>query len=197
MMWRKAGGLWMILTLLLSSWGVVDAKPARKANETVADLGSQTLFETEPRPGPPVMRDPEILNRGEMISLVRTFATEIVDALLDGERHRERAVREKDSIKLSCIQDRLSNMKNMKKLSDNHMAATDRSAIRADDLRLRHEFRGVELAHQRVLELRRELRECVGDSLMVTGEQGGRNDPTGTNVEIPKVERPVPASSFR
>ncbi len=195
----------MILTLFLSTRGDVDAKPARKAkginpDTATASSDSQTLFENEPSPGPSVMRDPEILNRSEMLSLVKKYAVAIGDAVLSGERLRERAVRDKDLIKLACIQDRLSNMKKMKTLADSHLTATEFPKIRSVDLHLRHEFRGVELSHQRVLELHRELEACVGESLIVTVEKVGpedSRDPTGTPIEVPKIERPVPASQYR
>ena len=175
-----------------------------KANTNVPAAPSESLFEAEPRPGPPVMRDPEILNRNEILSLSRKYGSDLADALLDGERHREKAVRERDSIKLSCIQDRLSNMKLMKKLADDRLTALDRPAIRADDLRLRHEFRGVEMAHERVIQLHEELLECVGENLEVTTGTGEEatppripaTDPAAVVTETPRIERPIPASPF-
>jgi hypothetical protein len=164
-----------------------------------------SMIEVQPNIGPSVMRDPEILGKAELISLVKKYANDIASALLDGESQREIAVQTRDVIKLSCIQDRLSNMKMMKILSDQRFAATTRDDIRADELNLRHEFRGVELAHERVIELHRELLQCVGESLDVTtpGEAGGpasstaTPDPASTNVEVPRVDRPPPASAYR
>jgi hypothetical protein len=147
----------------------------------------------------PAKHAPQILNRAEMIALARKYSAEIAQALLDGERHREVAIREKDAIKLACIQDRLSNMKLMKHLADERLKATERPTIREDELGLRHEFRGVEMAHQRVGDLRRELIECVGENLQVEAPNGtvpGGTDPTGSNAEIPRMERPTPASIF-
>lgn len=150
-------------------------------------------------------RQPEILNKTEMLSLVKKYAADIADSVLDAERQRERAIRETDSIKLSCIQDRLSNMKSMKKMADDRFAATQRPRIQADDLNLRHEFRGVELAHARVIELHKELLECVGENLEISISGGAADergvstgtDPAGTNIEIPKIDRPAPASAYQ
>jgi hypothetical protein len=147
----------------------------------------------------PAKHAPQILNRGEMLSLARKYSAEIAQALLDGEKHREVAVREKDAIKLACIQDRLSNMKLMKRLADERLAATQKQTIRQDELSLRHEFRGVEMAHQRVAELRRELIDCVGQNLQVEAPNGtvpAGTDPSGTNAEIPTMDRPAPASPY-
>lgn len=150
--------------------------------------------------------EPQNLNQTEMLSLVKKYAGEIASAVVDGERQREEAVRQRDSIKLSCVQDRLSNMKMMKKLSDNRLEAAARPSVRADDLSLRHEFRGVEMARERVLELHRELIECAGGNLEIasgtTSEPsgtaiGGSTDPSGTNVDTTPVDRPIPASVYK
>jgi hypothetical protein len=203
-MWHASR--WCAVVLSLTIAGSAGARTAKKPPPkpqavTTPTPDSEAVFEAEPHTGPAVNRDPEILNRDEMLSLVKKYASEITDALLDGERQRERAVRAKDSIKLSCIQDHLSNMKLMKKLSDDRLAATERPAIRADMLRLRHEFRGVELSHQRVLELHQELMACVGEDLEVTGGPASdiptTLDPTGSHAEIPPMERPIPSSPYR
>ncbi len=169
-----------------------DRSAIAKGDVAVAASWNASAAET---PGPStVKRDPETLNREEMLSLARKYATDIAEALVDGERQREDAVRTKDSIKLSCIQDRLSNMKLSKRLADEHLRATARPVIRDDELNLRHEFRGVELAHERVSQLHKELLECVGESLEVTYNGGtdstrastaGASDPGGTGVETP------------
>lgn len=148
----------------------------------------------------PTRNQPEMLNRAEMLSLVRRYASEIAESLVDGEQRRERAVRQKDSIKLACIQDRLSNMKLMKRMADERLAATARPTVRQDELSLLHEFRGVEMAHKRVAELRQELNECVGESLEVTEPSGTLPtsvDPSPSNAEIPRMERPTPASLYQ
>ena len=208
-MWRAIGVSGLMLGLLLVSPSRASARPERRAARPAAAslAGGSSIVEAEPNTGPEVMRDPEILNKTEMLSLARKYATDIATALLDGERQREEAVRLRDSIKLSCIQDRLSSMKLTKKLSDDRLAASERPEIRADDLNLRHEFRGVELAHERVTELHKELLECVGESLQVTVGPGGAPeapnstssapDPASAAVEIPTVDRPPPASMYK
>jgi hypothetical protein len=169
---------------------------------------SSPMFEEEAAPAiEPARHDPEILGQSEMLSLAKKYAGDIAASLIDGERHREEAVRQRDSIKLACIQDRLSAMKLMKKLSDDRLDATMRPSIRADELNLRHEFRGVEMAHQRVLELQRELSECAGENLDVGGTAEGSPTPAsptgavdpggGTAVEVPPADRPVPASMYK
>jgi hypothetical protein len=201
-MWRGISFGSRVLVFVLVGLGTADARPVRKSIREVAPMATpeaESPIEATPSSFSPAARDPEILNRSEMLSLVRKYAADIAGSLLEGERRRERAARDRDFIKLSCIQDHLAQMKSMKRLSDDRLAATDRPAIRADDLNLRHEFRGVELAHQRVVELHRELLECVGESLEVTGGPGAEAptvpaDPGASNLESPKTDRPIAAS---
>lgn len=175
-------------------------RPSPGLGSGAEDIATDEAIEDAARGTPePAKHAPQILNRGEMLSLARKYSAEIAQALLDGERHREVAIREKDAIKLACIQDRLSNMKLMKRMADERLAATERPTIRDDELNLRHEFRGVEMAHGRVAELRRELIECVGQNLQVempTGTIPSGTDPTGSNAEIPPMDRPTPASPY-
>jgi hypothetical protein len=185
---------------------VAHARPPRRARADTAHAKSEEVTETflEPvDPDEPVSHLPQVLNRDEMLSLVKKYATEIVEAVSTGESERDKAVRAKDAIKLSCIQERLANLKIMKRLSDERVAASDRNRIRDDELNLRHEFRGVELAHQRVVKLRQELLSCMGESLEIS--IGGGNDrpvpatedPTGAHLPPTPVDRPPPASPYK
>src|SRR4051794_8143439 len=58
----------------------------------------------------PASRDPQVLNRDEMLSLLKKYADEIVEAVATGESERDKAVRAKDAIKLTCIQEHLANL---------------------------------------------------------------------------------------
>jgi hypothetical protein len=192
------------LVLVMST--VAQARPPRRARADATNARSaeatEPFLEPEDREDP-VSHLPQVLNRDEMLSLVKKYATEIEEALSTGESERDKAVHAKDAIKLSCIQDRLANLKIMKRLSDERVAASQRNRIRDDELNLRHEFRGVELAHQRVVKLRTELVNCMGESLEVS--IGGGNDrpvpatedPTGAHLPPTPIDRPPPASPYQ
>ncbi|HEX2660785.1 MAG TPA: hypothetical protein VHU40_21035 [Polyangia bacterium] len=181
------------------------AKPPRRARVEEAKAAAaevdEPFLEPEDR-DEPVSRLPQVLNRDEMLSLAKKYATEIMEAVATGESEREKALRAKDAIKLSCIQDRLANLKIMKRLSDARLAASERNRIRDDDLNLRHEFRGVELAHQRVVKLSQELLRCMGESLDVSISGDDRpvpsnEDPTGAHLPPTPIDRPPPASPYK
>lgn len=189
--------------------GKARSKGQSKGQRTTASASGGDpgpVIEATPSTGPAVTRDPEILDKSEMLSLVKRYSADIADALVFGERLREDAIRTKDSIKLSCVQDRLASMKSMKLLADERMSATERPEIRADDLNLRHEFRGVELAHSRIGDLRQEMLECAGESLEIKVESttgGGlpatssNTDPAVSSPDTIKIERPAPASGYQ
>lgn len=202
------------LLVLGATTPTVQARPGRRARPAVVAQGADaageappTLFEAPLLADPGGTRDPRILNPPEMLSLVKLYSTEIRRALVTGERRREEAVRQRDSIRLACIQDHLANMKLMKMLADTHLESTERALVRADELSLRHEFRGVEIAHERVLQLEAALNECVGENLEIAdgnsvstppGSSNAGVDPADTNVVAPPpIDRPAPASVYQ
>jgi hypothetical protein len=209
-MWQRSISLATIGAIVLLTVTAARAKPPSKtaragdpaASPSVSANAPPDRF-VEPTPQPDVsgQYDPQILNHDEMLSLIRKYAAEIVEAVALGESERNQAMRAKDAIKLTCIQERLANLKIMKRLSDERLAASERPRIRGDELNLRHEFRGVELGHQRVLQLRRELLGCAGESLEVSVGYDRLptviEDPTGAHVPPPPVDRPPPASPYK
>jgi hypothetical protein len=204
-MWHRNGLCATAGTMVLVMSTAAYARPPRRSQADAANAKREEVTESFLEPedrNEPASHLPQVLNRDEMLSLVKKYATEIVEAVSTGESEREKAVRAKDAIKLSCIQDRLANLKIMKRLSDGRLAASERNRIRDDELNLRHEFRGVELAHQRVIQLRRELVNCMGESLEISIAGNDRpvpatEDPTGAHLPPTPVDRPPPASPYK
>ncbi|MEP6654584.1 MAG: hypothetical protein ABJA82_14580 [Myxococcales bacterium] len=223
MMWRlglKVGGFGRFRTtgligllVLGATTPAVQARPGTKARPAVVAEGADgageaphTLFEAPVQADPGGTREPQNLNPPEMLSLVKQYSTEIRRALVVGERRREEAVGQRDSIRLACIQDHLTNMKLMKMLADSRLESTERALVRADELSLRHEFRGVEMAHERVLKLEAALKECAGENLDIAsgnsvstppGPSNAGVNPADTDVAVvPPIDRPAPASAY-
>ena len=208
-MWQRSISVATIAAIVLVTATAARARAPHKtaraaepaAARSIGGDASSSFVEPDPE-AESVQHEPQILNHDEMISLLKKYATEIAEAVSTGESERNNAIRAKDAIRLSCIQDRLANLKVMKRLSDERLAASQRTRIRDDELNLRHEFRGVELAHQRVIQLRRELMGCRGESLEV--DIGGADrvqpvgeDPTGVHIPPPAADRPPPASPYK
>lgn len=148
-----------------------------------------------------VMEAAQTMNRGEMLDLARKHDRAMALALVEGERAKMQAIRERDALKLSCIQDRLARMKLTRRLAVDRLSALGREDVQEDELRMRHEFHGVEMALERINQLRHELSQCVGESLDVA--YGAETDRTPTAPATdpgnspPPGERPPPASTFQ
>ena len=171
--------------------------PPAQADAPVPDLEMQD-FGKERRD---VMEEAQTLNRVEMLNLAKKHDRAMALALVEGERAKMEAIRQRDALKLSCIQDRLARMKLTRRLAVDRMAALGRDDVQADDLRMRHEFHGVEMALDRINGLRHELSQCVGESLDVA--YGAETDRTPTapasdpNNMPPPAERPPSASTYQ
>jgi hypothetical protein len=100
------------------------------------------------------------------------------------------------------VQDHLLRMKLVKRVADDSLSVLGRPEIFADELRLRHEFRSVEMGLEQLVRLREEMLECAGADMQgaeATGPQlGGKPadviDPTSLPIDHPQPERPLPAS---
>ena len=146
-----------------------------------------------------VMEEAQTLSPTEMVNLAKMHDRAMALALVEGERAKTEAIRQRDALKLSCIQDRLARMKLTRRLAIDRLAALTRDDVRMDDLRLRHEFRGVEMALERINGLRQELSQCVGESLDVAYGAETDHVPTApaTDPTPPPIDRPPPASTFQ
>jgi len=148
-----------------------------------------------------VMEEAQTLNPAEMLNLAKQHDRAMALALVEGERAKTEAIRQRDALKLSCIQDRLARMKLTRRLAIDRLAAMSRDDVQLDDLRLRHEFRGVEMALERINGLQHELSQCVGESLDVA--YGAETDhvptapATDPSTPPPTTDRPPPASTFQ
>jgi len=147
-----------------------------------------------------VMEAAQTMNRGEMLNLARKHDRAMALALVEGERAKMEAIRQRDALKLSCIQDRLARMKLTRRMAVDRIAALGRDDVQEDELRMRHEFRGVEMALERITQLRHELSQCVGESLDVAYGAETDHVPTAPATDPtsspPPADRPPPASTY-
>jgi hypothetical protein len=205
-MWRSAAvfsrGSWIAMVALM---GIVPASGAAAD----ADSAGSPPVNSWPETGAPEPHDPtrgyesappEILSGNELISLSKKHGYDLASTLVAGERVREIAQRERDLIRLSCIEGHLLQMKLVKRIADDALAALGRPVIQRDELHLRHEFRSVEMGTERVAELYTELTECAGSETPILpeseGKPNGPGDPTAVRVNAALPERPASASPY-
>jgi len=178
----------------------VEPDPAPATVEAEAPVRDLEMRDVD-RERQKVLDAAQTMNRGEMLALARKHDRAMALALVEGERAKMEAIRQRDALKLSCIQDRLARMKLTRRLAVDRLSALGREDIQEDDLRMRHEFHGVEMALERINELRHELSQCVGESLDVA--YGAETDSTPTAPATdpgsapPPADRPPSASTFQ
>jgi hypothetical protein len=121
------------------------------------------------------------------------------------------ARKQKDVIRLNCVNDRLLQVKKLLNIAESSRNDLI-EAIAADDERERyHQFKKVRISHEKVSVLRDEAEACVGEELIFIGptevevdkpaipDDPTRNDPfvlTGEAVAEDGLERPAYASPY-
>jgi hypothetical protein len=174
-----------------------------------ADVG-QTITNQRIKQGELVKpdEDPEHqvqkLSPEQMIALVSKYETECKTAYDHGETTRIQAYRSRDIIRMTCIDDKLTQMKQVLNVSAPRQIAFPR--LMDDELRMRQHFLVLQMARNRVMELAAEVEACMGDTL--DGVTIGRLheerataepvlDPTRPPTPTHDVERPPEASPYR
>ena len=104
----------------------------------------------------------QILSPSEIVSLSRKDAVDLAALMVSAEMVRAQVVRERDLVRLSCVQDLLLQMKLVKGVANDAVATLARSDIQQDELRLRGEFRRLEMGKEQLTQHLEEMQECVG-----------------------------------
>jgi len=171
---------------------------------------SKTIIDQRIREGSPAKTpvDPEHqaekLSPPQMIELVGRYDTESKTAYEHGESVRIQAYRSRDIIRMTCIDDKLTQMKEVLNVAAARVLAFP--TLASDELRMRQHFVVLQLARLRVQELATEIEACMGDTLdSVTfgrvKEETPSNDtsfdPTHPPAPGHDIERPGEASPYR
>lgn len=116
----------------------------------------------------------------------------------------EEARRTKDVVKLNCVNEKLTQIKGLLRISEQADVGLQEAVARRDGPAGEHEFTKVMIAQQKVKQLRAEAEECIGQLAFRTDENlsveveeprdlpGG--DPTQTQTPTDVNVRPPPAS---
>jgi hypothetical protein len=173
-----------------------------------ADDVSKTITEQRVKEGalatPPDITNQKVkLTPDQMLDLVGKYDTESKVAYEHAESTRIAAYRSRDIIRMTCIDDKLTQMKQILTVSAPRLLAFSRLS---DDLIMRQHFLVLQLARNRVVELAAEIEECMGDTLdsvsmgRIKEETPGADaiwDPTHPPTPTRDVDRPGEASPYR
>lgn len=126
------------------------------------------------------------------------------DVLRETLQKLEEARNTKDVVKLNCVNEKLTQIKGLLRISEQADVALQESIAKGEAASAEHEFTKVTIARQKVDQLRTEAEECIGQLAFRTDEQQQIEvqepsylpdyDPSQPDAPTVVVTRPPPAS---
>ena len=171
--------------------GAQDSRPPAKASSAAAK--GLPLLEK-----PSDVKDPDKLERSaKALGSMREVLRQVLGKL-------EEARGSKDVVKLNCVNEKLTQVKGLLRISETADVALQESVTRKDSTSAEHEYTKVMIANQKVAQLRAETEECIGQLAFRTDEnlsievEEPRDLPGGDPTRPPEppevILRPPPAS---
>lgn len=156
---------------------------------------------------PPARIDPDTLSDAEKLQQsTRTISTMRGD-LAQVLRSLDEARASKDVVKLSCVNEKLTELKGLLRISEQADVALQEAVATRDEVATRHEFTKLDIAGSRGSALRNESARCIGQLAFQTDENlrveveepesAFADDPTRPGAEQPLTVRAPPASPTR
>lgn len=142
--------------------------------------------------------DPEkVRQSGEAVTRMRTQLKDVLAKL-------EEARNSKDVVKLNCVNEKLTQIKGLLRISEQSDVQLQEAVARKETTTAEHEFTKVSIARGKVDQLRAEAEDCIGQLAFRTDENLSvevevpdylpSGDPTQVNNPIPIDTRPAGAS---
>ena len=139
----------------------------------------------------------------QMMILAPKYAADMESAIEHAQDVRIMAYRSHDIIRMTCIDDKVTQMKTLEKLASPRMMMM--RTFKAEPIVMRVEFDVISQVHDRVTVLGAEVDSCMGDNL--DSVSAGRiheenlfttdiNDPTRPPMPIQAIDRPPEASPY-
>lgn len=116
-----------------------------------------------------------------------------------------KAKKDKDIVKLNCVNDKLTQVKGHMTVTDQSMSSLATSTARGDDPARQHEFTRLTILYQKVVTLGTEAEQCIGEDVSYVGATRvdveidpsiPPGDPTQPDLPVPGVTRPPEASPY-
>jgi hypothetical protein len=129
--------------------------------------------------------------------------------MLETQRHvqtlQTKAKKDKDMVKLNCVNDKLMQLRGHMKVTDQSMSTLSIDVAKGDDTARQHEFTRMTILYQKVVTLGAEAEQCIGEDVSYVGATRvdveidpsiPPEDPTQPELPVPVVTRPPEASPF-
>jgi hypothetical protein len=182
------------------------APPQESGDELARTIATQKINEGQlARPVPVSEHQVESFTPDQMLNLADKYGKEMKTAGEHAENLRILAYRSRDLIRMTCVDDKLTQIMVVIKLAEPRIASL--AGVQGDPLVLRQHFSIVQQAHDRVAELALEAEQCMGDTLSAVsiGRIKEEEPPASDNVFDPTrppaptadLDRPAEASPYR
>lgn len=145
----------------------------------------------------------EKLSAQEMLKSSSEYLAQMRGALKLVLGKLEEARASKDVVKLNCVNEKLTNIKGLLRISEQADVSLQEAIAKREEQQAAHEYAKVTIARQKIDQLKAEAEQCVGMLAFETGETRvtveepqdlPQLDPTQTVPPPPVVSRPPPAS---
>lgn len=142
-------------------------------------LSAQTE-EEKPEITAPVSKDSN-LSSNEMKKTTKEHVAAMQDILVRVVELQKLARKQKDVIKLNCVNDKLLQVKQLLNIAESSRTDLIESIAQQDDGSAKHEFSQISIAREKTDGLRNEAEGCIGEELVFLG-------PTEVSVEDPGLQ---------
>ena len=149
-----------------------------------------------------VLSRPQPLADREKLAYAQETVKEIQGAIAQVKKEAEEARKAKDILKLNCLNEKLTDLNALAKVTETALAQLDGAIAKAQDDRTDHEFEKIVIARKRAQDLLREAKACTGEGIITTAEGmtsvttssdiTGSDAPDVADPSDPGVEPPAP-----
>lgn len=109
------------------------------------------------------------LSAQETLTQAKTYVGRMQEVLQHIVKLQEVAKKQKDIIKLNCVNDKLLQVRGHLAVADKAMSALNEAIARSDDAGRNHEYSRISILHQKATVIDTEANNCVGEEISVVG----------------------------
>jgi hypothetical protein len=151
------------------------------------------------------LRKASQLSPNETVKEARDYRQKMGDTKGRIDKLLDRAHKQKDVIKINCLQDKSLQVKGHIAVADQSMTTLNGAVSRGDDGARQHEFMRLTILFQKVVVLGTEAENCVGEDVSYVGDTKvdveidpsiPSDDPTEPALPLPDVNRPPAATPW-
>jgi hypothetical protein len=145
------------------------------------------------------------LSPQETVSQSKDYYKKMQETQRRVQQLQTKAKKDKDMVKLNCVNDKLTQLQGHMKVTDQSMSSLTLDIAKSDDAARQHEFTRLTILYQKVVTLGTEAEQCIGEDVSYVGATRvdveidpsiPATDPTDPPLPVPIVQRPPEASPF-